>query len=198
MGVAVTIVSAALLLFLVMDPVGNIPLFLTTLKNINAKRQRIIILRELLIALVVLVVFMFTGKQLLGLLQISEPSLTVAGGIILFLIALRMIFPPDRRHPDVDLDGEPFVVPLAIPLVAGPSAMASVMLIMSQDPGRWQEWLIALLIAWSISGFILFMASGLRKYLGVRGLIAIERLMGMVLTTIAVQMVMSGVKKFLV
>ena len=189
--------SAALLLFLVMDPLGNIPMFLTTLKSVEPKRQLRVVLRELAIALVVLVVFLFAGRYILGFLQISEPSLSIAGGIILFMIAIRMVFPHRRMGEETALEGEPLIVPLAIPFVAGPSAMASVMLIMNRQPERWREWLVALLLAWAATGIILLAASGLRRHLGERGLIAMERLMGMVLTTLAVQMLMTGVGSFL-
>ena len=192
-----TIFSATLLLLLVMDPFGNIPFFLAALKNVDARRQRWIIIRELLIALAVLVAFLFSGQYILKALGISEPSLTIAGAIILFLISIKMIFPPSGGLFQHQLDGEPFIVPLAIPFVAGPSAMASVMFIMNREPGRWPEWLLALVIAWVISGIILYLASALRRFLGERGLIAMERLMGMILTTIAVQMFMTGISQFL-
>lgn len=192
-----TIFSAAMLLFLVMDPMGNIPFFLTALEKVQPQRRKLIIFRELCIALIVLVTFLLGGQYILNILQISEPSLTVSGGIILFLIALRMIFPGKQNGGGADIEGEPFIVPLAIPFVAGPSAMASVMLIMSSDTSRWMEWLGALLLAWALTGVILFAATSLSRHLGRRGLIAIERLMGMVLTTIAVQMIMDGVRKFM-
>ena len=192
-----TMFSAATLLFLVMDPFGNIALFLTALKDVPQERHKRIILRELLIALIVLVFFLFMGRYILQLLHISEPSLTIAGGIILFLIALKMIFPARGRMFD-ELEGEPFVVPLAIPLVAGPSAMASLLFISSREPGRWPEWLVALLLAWFVTGIILLLASNLRRILKQRGLIAMERLMGMILTAIAVQMLLTGIKEALV
>ena len=119
-----TILSAAILLFLVIDPVGNIPFFLTALKTVDPARHSRIIVRELVVALFVLVAFLFAGPALLRAMQISEPSLTV-GGIILFLIALRMVF-PSSKHVEVAVTGEPFIVPLAVPFVAGPSAMAAV------------------------------------------------------------------------
>jgi multiple antibiotic resistance protein len=192
-----TVFSAALLLFLVMDPFGNIPFFLTALKNVNPQRQRIIIIRELLIALGVLIVFLFFGQFILKILQISEPSLSTAGGIILFLIAIKMIFPLPGGVFEEKIEGEPFIVPLAIPYVAGPSALASVLLLMSRSPERWLDWLMALLLAWCVSGLIIFLSSGLRRFLGERGLVAMERLMGMILTTIAVQMLLNGIKQFL-
>jgi len=192
-----TLLAAALLLVLVMDPLGNIPFFLTALEPVEDKRRTMVVLRELLIALAVLVIFLFAGRYILDFLQISEPSLTIAGGIILFMIAIRMVFPRRRDVVESELEGEPFIVPLAIPFIAGPSAMASLMLIMNRQPERWREWLVSLLIAWLATGVILLAASGLRRHLGERGLIAMERLMGMVLTTLAVQMLMTGVASFL-
>lgn len=192
-----TIVSTALLLFLVMDALGNVPLFFSALKNVAPERQNRIVLRELLIALVILVLFLFLGQPLLSLLHISDEALTVAGGIILFLIALRMIFPTPEKNMQEEVDDEPFIVPLAIPYVAGPSALATVLLLMSREPHRWAEWLLAIFLAWSASSVILFFASRLRQYLGQKGLVAIERLMGMVLITLAVQMLMTGIDKFI-
>ncbi len=192
-----TLYTAAVLLFLVLDPFGNIPFFATALARVEEGRRRRIIVRELLIALGVLVLFLFTGQYLLRLLRISETSLAIAGAIILFLIALRMIFPTPRGVFGSDFEGEPFIVPLAIPYVAGPSAMASVLLIMNQDPGRWPEWLAALLLAWGLTGTILYFSSGFSRYLGRRGLIALERLMGMILTALAVEMFMTGLGRFL-
>ncbi len=188
------IFSAALLLFLVIDPVGNIPAFLFILQGVPEQRHRRIILRELFIALVALVVFLFAGQYILAALQISQASLGAAGGIILFLIALRMIFPVPKGVFGEEADvGEPFIVPLAIPLIAGPAAMATLMLLMARDPTLWPVWLIALLVAWSISGLILLSADRLARLLGRRTLIAIERLMGLVLTAVAVQMFIDGV-----
>lgn len=189
--------AAALLLFLVLDPFGNIPIFLAAMRNVAASRQRWVIMRELLIALAVLVGFLFCGRYVLQLLRISEPALSLSGGIILFLIALRMIFPPPRGQGMEVPEEEPFVVPLAVPLVAGPSAMASVLLIMSREPHRWLEWLAALLLAWAGCSVILLVSASLRHSLSERGLVALERLMGMVLTTVAVQMFLDGMVVFL-
>jgi len=191
----VTIVSAAILLFLVIDPFGNIPFFLTALKKVPPARHGRVIVRELLVALGVLMVFLFVGPGLMGALQISDPSLTVGGGIILFLIALRMVF-PTLMHVETEIEGEPFIVPLAIPYVAGPSALASVLLLTSREPSRRWEWLAAILLAWSLSGVIILLATRLRHLLGDRGLVAMERLMGMVLVAVAVQMLMTGVARF--
>ncbi|HVS13481.1 MAG TPA: MarC family protein [Thermoanaerobaculia bacterium] len=192
-----TTTSAAVLLFLVMDPLGNIPFFLAALSRVEAARQRLVVVRELLIALGVMVAFLFGGRYLLELLQISEPALTTAGGVILLLIAIRMIFPSSQRPLEEAVDGEPFVVPLAIPYVAGPSALATELLLMSREPSRWLDWLGALLAAWLATSLILYFSSGMRRFLSERGLRAIERLMGMVLITVSIQMLMTGIEKFL-
>jgi multiple antibiotic resistance protein len=191
-----SVFSAALLLFLVIDPIGNIPAFLAILQAVSPQRCRYIIARELLIALAALVFFLFFGKYVLTALQISQASLGAAGGIILFLIALRMIFPSPKGIFGEEADGtEPFIVPLAIPLIAGPAAMATLMLLMARDPGDWLQWLGALLLAWSASSIILLLASQLSRLLGKRTLVAIERLMGLVLTAVAVQMLIDGIEQ---
>jgi multiple antibiotic resistance protein len=189
-----TITAAALLLFLVMDPLGNVPLFLSSLKGVAPARQTIVVGRELLIAYVVLVAFLFGGRFLLDALHISEEALTIAGAIVLFLIALKMVFPTQQHGLAEPFEGEPFIVPLAIPYVAGPSAMATILLLMSRESERWPEWLAALTIAWGASAAILIMGSHLRKLLGQRGLTAMERLMGMVLVALAVQMFVEGLR----
>ena len=188
--------SAALLLFLVIDPLGNIPMFMTTLKKVEASRQRKVVVRELLIALVILVGFLFLGQYLLQLLHLSETALTTAGGIILLIIAIKMIFPSHNSSLQQDVEGEPFIVPLAIPYVAGPSAMATALLMMSREPERWFDWLIAVFIAWLASAVIIYFSSYFARFLGEKGLIAIERLMGMLLITVAVQMLLTGIAEF--
>ena len=188
-----SIESSALLLLLVMDPLGNIPAFLSALKDVEPSRQTRIVVRELLIALGIMIVFLFAGQLVLGLFHISESALTIAGGVILFLIALRMVFPsPDR--PSEEVQGEPFIVPLAIPFVAGPSLLATELLLMSREPERWRDWLIALTLAWIATAITLMLASRLRAFLSQKGLVALERLMGMVLVAIAVQMFLSGIE----
>jgi MarC family membrane protein len=191
-----TLLSAACLLFLVMDPLGNIPFFLAALRHVPPQRHNHVVLRELLIALGVLVVCLFAGRHLLALLHISEPALTIAGGVLLFLIALRMVFPSPERSMHEDVDGEPFIVPLAIPYVAGPSALATELLLMNREPERWPEWLAALGLAWLATAVLLILGSRLRAYLGPKGLVAMERLMGMVLVAVATQMFLTGVEAF--
>jgi len=195
----VSLFSAALLLFLVMDPFGNVPLFLSVLEPVRPERRRAVILRELLIALGFLLLFLFFGQYLLDAIDISEATLTAAGGVILFLIALRMIFPAPGGSFAADLEEggeEPLLVPLAVPFVAGPSALASVLFIMSSDPSRWPEWLLAVLLAWGATGAVLLASTDLARILKRRGLVAIERLMGMVLIAIATKMMLSGVGEF--
>jgi len=190
-----TLLSAAALLFLVMDPFGNIPLFLVYLRGLPPQRQRRIVCREMLIALAVLVIFLFCGRFVLGLLHVTESSLGIAGGIILFMIAVNMVFHGSERMFGGQTEGEPFIVPLAIPLVAGPSSMATVMLLMARQPGRWADWLLALMAAWMLSGLILLLSSWFSRALGTRGLTALERLMGLLLTTVAVEMFIQGVRR---
>lgn len=192
-----TIAAAAILLFLILDPLGNIPVFLGLLRGLPAERKRIVIARELLIALVVLLMFLWGGRYALELMHLRQESISIAGGIILFIIGLRMIFPsPHGLMGDVP-DGEPFIVPMAIPMIAGPSGMAAVMLLGSQEPGRMGDWTLALVVAWVITAAILFSATYLERWLGARVLTAIERLMGMVIVAISVQMLMDGVVSFL-
>ncbi len=191
-----TFFSAALLLFLVMDPLGNIPLYLTALKNVPVERRIRVIFRELIIALGIMVLFLFSGQAFLSALNISEPALTTTGGVILFLIAIKMIFPNDEGQKKHANEEEPFIVPLAIPYVAGPSALATLLLIMNNEPERWPEWLGAVFVAWLVTGIILLAAGPLAKILRNRGLIAIERLMGMILVAIAIQMLMNGAVEF--
>ncbi|MBS0387385.1 MAG: hypothetical protein JSR15_02805 [Proteobacteria bacterium] len=189
-----TVLSAAILLFLVMDPLGNILLFVTALKIVPAPRRRRVVARELLIAYGVLVLFLFTGEHLLNWLNISGPALTIAGGLVLFLIALRMVF-PSPEHPLAEtIRGEPFLVPLAIPYVAGPSTLATLLLLMSREPQRWPEWLLALTCAWLVSAAILVLGGKIGDFLGKRGLLALERLMGLLLVALAVQMAIEGLR----
>lgn len=192
-----TIAAAALLLFLILDPLGNIPVFLSLLKGMAPARQRVVIMRELLIALAVLMLFLWAGRYLLELMHLRQESVSIAGGIILFLIGLRMIFPPAEGIMGEQPDGEPFIVPMAIPMIAGPSGMAAVMLLGSQEPDRMGEWSLALAIAWAATAIILFSATYLQKLLGARVLTAIERLMGMVIVAISVQMLLDGLTGYL-
>lgn len=192
-----TILSAALLLFLILDPLGNVPVFLSVLRPLPPQRQRPVLIRELLIALVVLMAFLWGGKYALELMHLRQESVAIAGGIVLFLIGLRMIFPRPEGLLGELPDGEPFIVPLAIPLIAGPSGMAAVMLMGSNEPGRLGEWSLALLLAWAATAAILLAAPLLYRLLGRRALAAVERLMGMLLVAISVQMLLDGLSAYL-
>jgi len=189
----ITVISAGILLFLVMDPFGNIPLFLSVLSTVPAERRRRIVMRELLIALLILVVFLFAGPYFLMALRISEPALRIAGGIILFLIAIKMVFGGTEQMFADTPDGEPLIVPLAVPYVAGPSATATVLLLVGQEPGRRPEWLLSLALAWLANVVVLLSAPKIAAVMGRRGLCAIERLMGLILTTISVEMLLRGI-----
>ena len=192
-----TLLSAAVLMFFVMDPLGNVPFFLAALRHVEPKRQRRVIARELLIALAVLVFFLFAGQYVLDVLHVSATALRISGGVVLLLIAMRMIFPTPEKSMREDVAGEPFIVPLAVPYTAGPSALATELLLVSREPERWPVWLGAVLLAWFATALILYYATGVSRYLGERGLIAIERLMGMLLITVAVQMLMDGLSQTL-
>lgn len=191
-----SIFSATVMLLFIMDPLGNIPVFLSALKDVPKERVQKVILRELLVALFILLVFLFSGEHLLSFLHLRQESISIAGGIVLFLIALKMVFPSDGLVGEA-LDGEPFIVPLAIPLVAGPSTLATLLLLTQNNPEKFNDWLIAILIAWAITATILYFSTHLYKILRKRGLIAMERLMGMLLVMISVQMLLDGLEKYL-
>jgi len=189
--------SAGILLFLIMDPLGNIPLFLSLLKNVAPQRRRLVLLRELLIALGVLFAFLLGGQYILKLLQLKQESVSIAGGIVLFLIGVRMIFPPREGLFGAVGEGEPFIVPMAIPSVAGPSTMAALLLLTNTQPGRLWQWSLALFLAWLATAAILLSATYLFRWLGESVLTALERLMGMLLVALSVQMFLGGVAAYL-
>ena len=186
------LVSVAFTLFLVMDPLGTIPLFLSVLREVPAERRRRVLVRELLIAYAVLVACLFIGPPLLRSLKLDQESISIAGGIVLFLIALRMIFPSEGGVLGEPVEGEPFIVPLAIPLLAGPSALSAILVLARTAPERTLGWLGALTLAWAASAAILLSSNLFYRVLRRRGLVALERLMGMVLVMLAVQMFLDG------
>lgn len=187
--------SMAFSLFLLMDSIGNIPLFLAILKDIPRKRQTQIILRELGIALFIMVLFNYLGDFLLDALQVTQYSVLISGGIILFLIALKMIFPVKSEGEAAPTgEKEPFIVPLAIPLVAGPAVLAAIILYSRQESGT----IIAIIAAWVVTTLILLSSTFLNKILGRRGILACERLMGLILTMVAIQMFLEGLAQFLI
>ena len=200
-------VSAFILLLLVMDPIGNIPIFAAALSAVKPEKRIRIVVRELLIALGVLIAFLFGGPASLRIMGISPAAMEIGGAIVLFLIALHMVFPPERKAKEGEMGPEPFIVPLAIPLIAGPGAIATLLLIVGQPhhngEGLWQGWsgrglaLAALLSAWAASAVILVAATSLSSLLGPRAMQAMERLMGMLLVALSVQMMLTGIEKYI-
>jgi multiple antibiotic resistance protein len=186
--------SAATVLLFVMDPFGNVPTVLTLLQNVDPSRRRRVIARELLIALGVLLLFLVAGQAILDFLGLQRESVTIAGGIVLGIIGLRLIFPRPEGIMGHQPEGEPFLVPLAIPLIAGPSAMATVILMSRTAPEQLGRWAGAILLAWGLTAAVLLAAPALYRLLRERGLQAIARLMGMLLIMIAVQMVLDGLR----
>lgn len=188
--------SATILLLLITDPFGNIPIFANALRCVAPARRARVILREVLIAFALLLLFMFVGEGFLRVMNLSEMALQMAGGVILFLIALRMVFPPPTAQA-VDEPGEPLIVPLAIPALAGPSALATVMLLVAQAPQRRLEWIAALSVTMAVCAVVLVLAERIQRVLGNRFVTAVERLMGLILVAVAVQMLLGGLKAFL-
>lgn len=191
------IFSAAIMLFLIMDPMGNLPIYMSILKSIDEKRRKWVILRELCIALFILLVFLFSGQALLDFLKVEQETVSIAGGIILFVIAIKMIFPKPGGVMNLPEGEEPLIVPLAVPMIAGPSTMAALILLANQQPDKMWHWSLALLIAWALSAAILLMSNTIHRLVTDKGLRAIERLMGMILIMIAIQMLLNGITAFM-
>lgn len=189
-----TFVSALTLLILLIDPFGNIPIFANTLKSISPERRLFIIIREHCTAFFILLCFMLIGKQFLSILGLSIPSLQIGGALVLFLISIRMIFPPRDAADEILDDPEPMIVPLAIPLIAGPGALATVMLLASQQPDQIVSWIGALGAAIIASCVILLAADKLQKKLGMRFTVAMEKLMGLILVALSVELMIRGIR----
>ena len=185
------IISATVLLILIMDPLGNLPIFMSVLKHTEPKRRRAIMVRELLIALLVMLVFLFAGEKILAFLSLRAETVSISGGIILFLIAIKMIFPSASGNSSgLPAGEEPFIVPLAIPLVAGPS-------LSHQYPNQMGHLVIALLLAWGGTFVILLQSSLFLRLLGEKGVNALERLMGLILVMMATQMFLDGIRMWM-
>ncbi|MCE1178331.1 MAG: MarC family protein [Micrococcales bacterium] len=191
-----SLLSAATLLFLVLDPVGNVPMFLKALEFTRPERQQRVIARELLIALVIMVAALFLGRWVFVVLKVGAEALMTAGGVLLLLIAIRMIFPTPLRNREEPVTREPRIVPLAVPYTAGPSVIIFEILLMSQWPGQWLTWLGGVVLAWLGAAVILWFSAPLQRRLGRRTLEAAERLMGMILVLVAMQMLLGGLKSF--
>ena len=186
----------AVSLFFIMDPLGHVPVFNAVLSRFDTRKRTKIVARELVLALLILLGFLFAGNAILTFLGLSQSSLNIAGGILLFIISLRMIFPRTASRDEIDGMEDPFLVPLAIPLVAGPSTIAILLLLGSGQPDRMAEWSVALLLAWLGTTVLLVSAPVLLRILGARGARALERLMGMILVILATQMLLNGIRDF--
>ncbi|MDJ0918718.1 MAG: MarC family protein [Woeseiaceae bacterium] len=190
------IATVSVTLFFIMDPLGNVPIFNAILANFSERRRMLIVARELCIALAILLLFLFSGNAILGFLGLSQSSLNIAGGVLLFIIALRMIFPKPLSEAELSDGEDPFLVPLAIPMIAGPSTIAVLLLLSSGEPERMLEWSVALILAWLGTTLLLVASPFLMKVLGTRGSRALERLMGMILIILATQMLLNGIRDF--
>ncbi len=189
--------SAFILLLLVLDPFGSLPIFISVLSGVRPERRRWVALRESAIAFAVLAAFMVGGQVFLDVMRLSERSLEVAGGVILAIIAMRMIFGGGGGVYEPAAEGrEPLIFPLAVPLLAGPSALATVLLLASREPGRMWAWVGALTAAMAVSAAVLLAANRIRRLLGDSMVVAVEKLMGLVLTAVAVEMILAGLKRY--
>lgn len=191
-------ISATILLLLIMDPLGNLPIFMSVLKHLEPKRRRTVLIREMLIALGIMLLFLFAGEKILAFLNLRTETVSISGGVILFLIAIKMIFPSaESNSTGLPVGEEPFLVPLAIPLVAGPSLLATLMLLSHQYPHQMGYLVGALLCAWGITVVILLLSGLFLRLLGDKGVNALERLMGLILIMLATQMFLDGIRAYL-
>jgi MarC family membrane protein len=187
------------LLLLVTDPFGNVPLFISTLAHVKPERRSRVVIRECLIAFFLLLMFMFGGRYFLEALQLSSTSLRIGGGVILFLIALKMVFPSAEGifGPAPEQGGEPLIVPLAIPALAGPSALVTVLLFSTSHHMSMWLYVIALMMVAAVWLLVLLSAERLLKVLGPAVITAFERLMGLILTALAVEMLLAGITSYI-
>ncbi len=192
-----SLLSIGVVLFLIMDPVGNIASYLSLMRDIPPKRQKIVLLREMGIALLVMLIFSFIGKYIFSLLEISETTVRLASGIILFLVAIKILFPSITSLRANLPKGEPFIVPLAIPLIAGPSLLATIMLFSNME--NCCPWIMtsAIILATAAALLTLWVSPYLQRFLGSNGLLAFEKLMGMVLVLLAIQRLADGIQQFM-
>lgn len=195
---AQTFFQTFILLILVTDPFGGVPLFVSALSSVPPERRWKVVVRECTIAFLILLLFMFFGRHFMSALQLSDAALRIGGGMILFLIALRMVFPqPGGIFGDIDHSHEPFIVPLAIPALAGPSALATVLLFSSDSRADVMVHLAALIVVAIVWLIVLLSAERMQRLLGERTMIAFERLMGLILTAMSVEMLLAGLKEFI-
>jgi multiple antibiotic resistance protein len=192
-----TLLTAIFTLFLVMNPIGNAITCIALLRNIQGRRRIYVLVRESLVAMCILLVFLFCGRYLLAVLQIQEPVLSIAGGVVLFMIAIKMVFQSSEGMFGGTGQEEPLVVPIAVPMLAGPSAIAVVLLLASKDPARMGEWIVAVVTVCLVAIPILVAGDRLGRLIGERGALAVEKLMGILLTVLSIQLLLSGVEDYL-
>jgi multiple antibiotic resistance protein len=191
----VSVWSIAFTLFIVANPIGNIPPILAVIKDFEFKRQKLILFRESIFSYLFAIVFLFIGEEFLQLIQIKQYSVSISGGILLFLVALNMIFPPKFSKEKEGLQHEPFLVPIATPLITGGGALSTIMIYAAQEQS-YTKMALAITIAWTFVVLVVTLSAYLLKLLGQRGLIALEQLMGMILSMIAMQIIVNGLKLF--
>ncbi|WP_024954582.1 MarC family protein [Sulfurospirillum arcachonense] len=189
-----SIIGTAILFMFILDPFGNVPLLLAILKGVDKKRKKYIIMRESFFGLAILLLFFFFGETFLNIFHLETPSVTIAGGVIFFVIAMRMIFPGEKGNTALFGSEEPFMVPIAIPLIAGPSALATLMIMTRSYSSHFWALFVSVILAWAFSTFILYMSPFLYKVLKEKGLNALEKLMGMLLLMLSVQMFVDGIR----
>ncbi len=189
--------SLAITLFFVLDPFGNLPVVLGLLTHIERKRHWRIVLRESLIALLLMVIFYAVGPWFLKLLDIGPSDLKICGGVVLAIIALRLVFPDERLTHGKEEINEPFIVPMAIPLMVGPSALATVMIMAAQSAAEPLSGLVMMGLAWFFTAGLLLLGVMMGGLIPARLLIALERLSGLLLAVIAVRMIMTGLQAYL-
>ncbi|WP_458700616.1 MarC family protein [Sulfurospirillum sp. 1307] len=189
-----SIIGTAVLLMFILDPFGNVPILLAILKNVDKSKKKAIILRESIFGLIILLVFFFFGDIFLSVFHLETPSVTIAGGVIFFVIALKMIFPGEKGNHSLFGSEDPFIVPIAIPLIAGPSALATLLVMTRSYSEHFWSLFVSLILAWLFSTLILYSSSFLYKVLREKGLSALEKLMGMLLLMLSVQMFVNGIR----
>jgi len=194
---SLSLFSIIIVLFIIMDPVGNIPSYLKVMKEVEPRRQIVILIREMLIAFVLMVLFNYIGEYIFSILEISDTTVKLSSGLVLFITALKILFPANNSFRANLPRGEPFIIPLAVPLIAGPSLLATIMLYAHMEPSA-SVMIEAIVVAWVCALIVLLFAHRLKRYLGTNGLNALERLMAMVLVMLAIQRFMEGIQQFVV
>lgn len=191
-----SVLTLCLTLFLIVNPLGNLKVFLTLLEGMKPQRQSFVIAREMLIALAAMFLFSFFGEKISHVFHLENTTVFITSGIILFLVAIKILFPPKEEHMPRIHGEEPFLVPIAIPVVASPALLATIMLFSQSEPFI-MPMVIGILVAWLVSALIFLGSRKILRILGPNGLLAIERLMGIILVLLAVQRFMDGILLFI-